>query len=60
LEEEERREHDEEEEARKGKRRGSEDIKDRFMEGRSFISTKRRLERELGDATPTSRLESCV
>ena len=43
-------------ETRKGTpRRGSEDIKDRAMEGMSFISTKRRLERELGDATPTSR-----
>jgi hypothetical protein len=61
LEERERGEHDEKEETRKGKRRrGSEDIKDRAMEGMWFISTKRRLERELGDATPTSRCQSCV
>jgi hypothetical protein len=63
LEEWERWEHDakEEKETRKGeRRRGSEDIKDRAMEGMWFISTKRRLERELGDATPTSRYQSCV
>jgi hypothetical protein len=49
--------HDKKKETRKGeRRRGSEDIKDRGnMEGMSFISTKRRLEREVGDATPTSR-----
>lgn len=37
---------------RRGRRR-REDIKDVFTEG-TFISTKRRLEREPGDATPTS------
>ena len=56
LEERERWEGIHNKETRKGtRRRGSEDLKDRAMEGMSFISTKRRLERELGDATPTSR-----
>lgn len=56
LEERERGAREHSKETRKGmRRRGREDIKDRGMEGMSFISTKRRLERELGDATPTSR-----
>jgi hypothetical protein len=56
LEESERGEGEHNKETRKGmRRRGREDIKDRVMKGTSFISTKRRLERELGDATPTSR-----
>ncbi len=55
LEERERGKHDKKETRKGERRRGSEDIKDRGMEGMSFISTKRRLEREVGDATPTSR-----